>query len=658
MHQLTPAIATVIDGKYELLEHLGSGAMGTIFLAEHLELGRKVALKFLSPDMLTDREARIRFEREARLLSSLHCANLVQFHSWGFWQGDQAYMVMEFLEGTTLGSFLEVAGALSWNSALKIAIEVCKGLEAIHSIGAVHRDLSMNNIFVCNDTAKSIKIIDLGLASIHEGRQARRLTESGALLGSLNYVSPEVCAGRRATACSDIYSLGCILYELIAGEKAFQNDTPAAVIYMHTAVSPKPLSAPNLVVELVCKSLSKRPEERFQTAEQFRQQMEAVLQAEIDSGLLEEEKASSTPRKPRRSSSPSGRAFASVVTSMFMLFGFGLFSIDKVNRHTNSKHLPSIVPIKMRGDVLNDFLEPGRLTGKSGRELETGFRTWLGGDSARLEIDNSLYLADCYLSLARSYIGAHDAVDYSRMVSGAQECIRSSSVLQAMRDASAVKQIELYNLVGLYEPDAQKSEEAITRFLSLSVRYPSTRPEHMVENCKMRECVNLLLLNEKSRALAMSKQLQSSTSLYVRSGTITTVLTTLAGKFDKEKFELLNLFVQNERIRLTHKLAPRDEREDHAATCRQLMQMFVYALSRGRVDVAKSLLDIYEEFSKDHESLLHEFLDLCEPNDSSYKVRDFQQVKNIWRHLQEPARGKGLAREKACELCKSCLKLN
>lgn len=269
---MNPSVGSIIDEKYDLLEVLGSGATGIVYRARHRELDKIVALKLLLPDLWRSKDAQLRFKREAKILASLDSRNVVRIFDTGLLQGRFPFIIMEYLQGRSLKDHLLQHGAFSWQRAFEIGIEVCNGLTAIHSLSVVHRDLSPANVLIAKeqDHSETIKIIDLGLAALRGGSVAQ-LTETGALLGSLHYMSPEVCAGRDASPVSDIYALGCILYELISGQHAIDGPNAPSIIYRHTAVNPPSLriaaadsttpgdSIPEFVDSIIATAMNKRP---------------------------------------------------------------------------------------------------------------------------------------------------------------------------------------------------------------------------------------------------------------------------------------------------------------------------------------------------------------------------------------------------------------
>lgn len=281
-------VGTIIDGKYELLEEVGAGGMGLVYRAKQQGLERIVALKILEPTLVSDSESLARFEREARSISLLNHVHIASFFSYGIHEGTAPYIAMEFLEGKNLKSLIqETDDGLDWQRALKICLQICDAMDYAHAQGVVHRDLKPNNIILLESPHPDwVKVVDFGLAKLSEltdsGKQ--RLTKTGELLGSVDYLSPEQCLGRQTDQRSDIYSLACMLFEMLTGRTPFQSDNPIGQIHKHanedspfiTTVSQK-LFPPGLEL-LVKKSLSKDPAERYQQMADLAADLRLILE--------------------------------------------------------------------------------------------------------------------------------------------------------------------------------------------------------------------------------------------------------------------------------------------------------------------------------------------------------------------------------------------
>ncbi|MGH9659063.1 MAG: protein kinase domain-containing protein, partial [Bryobacteraceae bacterium] len=243
-------------GRYEIAEALGAGGMGEVYRARDERLDRYVAVKVLPPHLARDPQALARFEREAKAVAALSHPNILALYDIGT-EGDVSYAVTELLEGETLRSRL-AREQLPARRAAHIAVAVAEGLAAAHSKGITHRDLKPENIFLT--TAGQVKILDFGLARVEAAPEAETaLTAGGAIMGTAGYMSPEQVRGQNVDARTDIFSLGCVLYEMLSRRRAF---TGLASV-LETAPSPIDGSA---LERVAFRCLEKNPSERFQTA--------------------------------------------------------------------------------------------------------------------------------------------------------------------------------------------------------------------------------------------------------------------------------------------------------------------------------------------------------------------------------------------------------
>jgi serine/threonine protein kinase len=262
---------------YRILEKLGAGGMGEVYLAEDVKLGRKVAIKILSEEYTTNRDRLQRFEQEASAASNLNHPNILTIHEVGKDNG-RHYIATEYIDGLTLrrkalGSHMEIP------EILDIAVQVASALEEAHAAGIVHRDIKPDNIMVRRNGY--VKVLDFGLAKLTETIDRSSLdaeastrvfvqTDAGVVMGTSHYMSPEQARGKPVDARSDIWSLGVVIYELVAGRTPFEGETSTDVIVGITQKEPPPLAryAPNVPAELdwiVMKALRKDRDERYQT---------------------------------------------------------------------------------------------------------------------------------------------------------------------------------------------------------------------------------------------------------------------------------------------------------------------------------------------------------------------------------------------------------
>ena len=272
-------------GPYKIIAPVGAGGMGEVYRAHDTQLGRDVAVKILPSEFADTPERTARFEREARAVAALSHPNIVSIFHFGNEEG-VPFSVMELLEGETLRQRLE-HGRLSWRKVVEIAAAIADGLAAAHDRGIVHRDLKPENIFLTRDG--QVKILDFGLASIDAKAAADTATRSylagatdpGTVMGTVGYMAPEQVRGKSADGRSDIFSLGCVIYEMVSGARAFRRETSAetltAILHDEVPEFADPIHAiPSGLKRLIRRCLEKNPEERFQSARDLAFNLRAI----------------------------------------------------------------------------------------------------------------------------------------------------------------------------------------------------------------------------------------------------------------------------------------------------------------------------------------------------------------------------------------------
>ncbi len=262
-----------LAGRYELAEVIGRGGMGTVYRAVDLVLKRSVAVKML-PGPLADQDPTsvARFEREARAAAALSHPAVVAVYDTGADETTR-FIVMELVAGRSLEAVLNDEGPLDPDRAAAIAARVADALAAAHAAGIVHRDIKPANVMVAEDG--SVRVLDFGIARVMDGTT---LTQNASVLGTAAYMSPEQALGKPADEHSDIYSLGCVLYALLAGHPPFSGDGAAAILNQHANIAPPPLRAANGRVSpelnaLLMEMLAKSPDDRPQSAAQVRDRL-------------------------------------------------------------------------------------------------------------------------------------------------------------------------------------------------------------------------------------------------------------------------------------------------------------------------------------------------------------------------------------------------
>jgi serine/threonine protein kinase len=293
-----PLIGSVIADRYKLLSLLGEGGMGAVYKAEHVRMGKALALKLLRGDFARDASAVKRFADEAQIVSRLshpHTIAVFDFGEIGVAEG--LYLAMEYVPGKDLASVLRTGGPIPVPRVITIGQQLLGSLAEAHDAGIVHRDVKPGNVMLTQTRSGDdfCKVLDFGIAKLRDDNGASNVTSVGTIIGTPSYLAPEQARGRDVDARADIYAAGCVLFELLTGRPPFVAPNPMAVVNSHLHDPPPPLTdfapeAPGAMAELVRRALAKKPEDRFQTADEMR---EALLAAGEPSGP-------STPRPHRR----------------------------------------------------------------------------------------------------------------------------------------------------------------------------------------------------------------------------------------------------------------------------------------------------------------------------------------------------------------------
>ena len=375
---------------YQIIKELGRGGMGEVYLAEDTKLERKVALKFLPKHLTADKEARLRFEREAKAAAALNHPNIVTIHEIGEHEG-QVFIAMEHVEGRTLKDVMSVGTGrdlslpithhpLPLAQVLDIASQIAAGLAAAHAKGIVHRDIKPQNILVDKDG--KVKILDFGLAKL---KGASRLTQEAFAMGTVHYMSPEQGLGKEVDPRSDIWSLGVVLYEMVSGELPFRGDYDQAVIYAILNEEMPPLAAGKTAAiaameDIIRRCLAKKRQDRYQSAE-------ALIVALQDLGGTKEA------TRPEKTTWPrfSRRAF---LTALSLLLLSGILGFIALNPRASSalrrmlgltgiphvKHLAVLPLLVIGGDSSSQAFSDGfveTLTSKLTQIEQTERSMWI-----------------------------------------------------------------------------------------------------------------------------------------------------------------------------------------------------------------------------------------------------------------------------------------
>jgi tetratricopeptide (TPR) repeat protein/uncharacterized RDD family membrane protein YckC len=266
-------LGSLIDGRYELISLIGTGGMGKVYKALDQMSQAVIAIKIITPERVKDPKALERFKQEARIASGLSHPNIAPVREFGQDKAGSAYLVMDYIEGITVSELLRRDGALSAEKAIKLTVQVCDGLKQAHDRGIVHRDLKPSNIILVNaeEGEDRVKILDFGIARALEQVASGHipLTETGELLGTPWYMSPEQCFGQLTDRRTDVYQLGCFLYELLTGKKPFEGTNAFDIMFKHVTGTPGLEELSSDIRAIVEKTLNKNPDERYQSMDEL-----------------------------------------------------------------------------------------------------------------------------------------------------------------------------------------------------------------------------------------------------------------------------------------------------------------------------------------------------------------------------------------------------
>jgi tRNA A-37 threonylcarbamoyl transferase component Bud32 len=288
-----PLLGTTVAGRYKVIKLLGEGGMGQVYLAEHTAIEKRIALKVLRAQYAHKGDIVTRFQQEAISASRIKHPNVLDVFDFGQLENGCFYLAMEFLEGNDLADELQRARALTAPRALPIAMQICRALSAAHAKGVVHRDMKPENVFLqrTGDGEEIVKIVDFGIAQLKPSNEEaaaaeikhRRLTRTGMIFGTPEYMAPEQAVGKHADLRCDVYAVGIIMYELFTGAVPFTGETFLGVLAKHLNETPPPMRAvyPDLAISpeleaVVLRALVKDPAHRYQSMNELAQAIAAT----------------------------------------------------------------------------------------------------------------------------------------------------------------------------------------------------------------------------------------------------------------------------------------------------------------------------------------------------------------------------------------------
>lgn len=283
-----PPELTEFSATYEIDCLIGEGGMSSVYKVRHRALDKPMAIKMLHTHLERDVVQRRRFEQEAQALFMLEHPNIVKLRDFGSTKdSSKPYLIMDYLQGKSLADVLKESGPIPVNRALKLFMQICDALEHAHEKNIIHRDIKPSNIVLTEDTkgSEQVRIVDFGIAKFSQDDINPGLTQTGDVFGSPLYMSPEQCLGHKLDRRSDIYALGCVMYEALSGHPPLAGETALSTIHKHTSEMPQPLQVPDCDPKLrenldaiIFKTLEKDPEKRYQSMKSLRNDLQELLE--------------------------------------------------------------------------------------------------------------------------------------------------------------------------------------------------------------------------------------------------------------------------------------------------------------------------------------------------------------------------------------------
>ena len=358
---------------FELIDKIGEGGMGEVYRARYVGNNRRVAVKLLPLNAAENKTLIARFEREMEVLKQLDHPNIVRCFG-GTCESKQQFYAMELVEGGTLSQLIQLKGRINWESAIDYAIQMCEALQYAHDHGVIHRDIKPSNFLVSK--SGHLKLSDFGLITVVTGR---RLTATGRTLGTVEYMSPEQIRGNPLSNRSDLYALGCVIYEMLTGQPPFTGDNQPEVMHKHLKdpiphAARKHIEIPLELDKLICDLLSKTSDARPETADVVKHRLQDILQpgrrvVSIEPTLMPTRKSMTTSVVPLKGMKDSSDSISflptavdprqsawlyaiSIMATVFCVIGWGGWTVSEWRLHTAEQVLVEQISLEDAGNQI------------------------------------------------------------------------------------------------------------------------------------------------------------------------------------------------------------------------------------------------------------------------------------------------------------------
>lgn len=458
-------LGSVIEGKYRIDAKIGAGGMGSVYRARRLMIGDDVAVKILHPEHVSQPDATERFRREAQAAARLKHPNAVSIYDFGVTSGGLVYLVMELVEGQSLREIIKRQGPLTPSAAADVISQVCAALDEAHRQQIVHRDLKPDNIVVQPMiNGLRVKVLDFGIAKLRD-LTAGNLTQTGSVMGTPHYMSPEQCLGEELDSRSDIYSLGIVLFEMLAGAVPFNSPISTAVVVQHVNQAPPPLRAINVSISpaveaVVMRALAKQRQERPQSAAALAEELRnAVSAAPSFAAQLAAPIPTSAPQMPSLSNAqPSVQAPTVVLRPPVPGAAFGAPTSPVPHAYTTYPHQPayaaaghavsSMAPKVILGVVAGVFLLAAIIA--------TAIA--LSGNSVEKKLDNAIARKNLF---GPSSDNAYDLYNQLKSNGATEKVLKPyAERLTPLLTESNLKLVKDFQAVGYDEPNVSVWQDA------------------------------------------------------------------------------------------------------------------------------------------------------------------------------------------------------